>query len=130
MIEHRKKEFKLIEAKYGDIEVGPQLEWLVIDQWPLPAGWNKQKTALLVFIPPGYPVTPPDNFYTDNDLLLANGATPGNTSPNQVGPLDKQWLQFSFHIENGDWHAHTDLLQGHNLFTFLNGVEKRLEEAT
>lgn len=129
MIERRKEEFELVEAEYGEIEVGPQLEWLVVKDWPLPAGWNKRKTAVLILIPPGYPVTPPDNFYTDNDLRLTGGKPPGNTSANQ-NHLNKQWLQFSYHVESGDWHAHTDLLQGHNLLTFLNGVGKRLEEAT
>jgi hypothetical protein len=129
MVGRRKEELKLVQARYGDIEIGTQLEWLVINHWPLPNGWNKQETAVLVFIPPGYPVTPPDNFYADNDLRLANGNLPGNASPGQRSHLDKQWLQFSYHVERGDWHPHADLLQGHNLLTFLNGVEKRLKEA-
>ena len=128
MIERREEELKLVEARYGNIEVGTQLEWLVINRWSLLTGWNKRETAVLIFIPPGYPVTPPDNFYTDNDLRLANSALPSNTSPNHNGHLDKQWLQFSYHVEGGDWHPHADLLQGHNLLTFLAGVEKRLKE--
>lgn len=129
MLERRQQELDLIRAKYGEIEVGPNLDWTVIKRYALPPGWSKTETAVLVLIKPGYPVTPPDNFYADNDLRLENGSVPGNVSPDQshVGRL---WLQFSYHVEPQDWKPHADLLKGHNLLTFLVGVEDRLSEAS
>lgn len=128
MLERRKQEFDLIRTKYGDIEVGPNLEWVIINRYPLPPGWNKAETALLILIRPGYPTTPPDNFFVDNDLRLANDQVPNRASLNQA-QLGRTWLQFSYHVEGSDWKPHADLLEGHNLLTFLLGVEKRLSEA-
>jgi hypothetical protein len=109
--------------------LGPNLEWFSITHWKLPPGWNKAETTVLVQIPPGYPVTPPDNFYTDNDLALANGQQPGNSSVNQL-VASKMWRMFSYHVEGRDWHPHADPLKGHNLLTFLYGVAKRLAEVS
>jgi hypothetical protein len=127
MVERRKEEISLIQARYGEIEVGSDLNWVIIKQWKLPPGWSRTETEVLVPIPPGYPVTPPDNFYTADDLRLANGNPPGNATPGQ-SQLGRLWLQFSYHVEPGDWHPHADLLQGHNLLTFLGGVAGRLSE--
>ncbi len=130
MIERRREEIRLIEAEYGEVEVGPNLDWLIIKRWPLPSGWNKGESAVLIFIPPGYPVTPPDNFYTDNDLRsVGSTQPPGNTSPDQ-SQVGRSWLQFSYHVEAGDWQPHADVLQGHNLLTFLVGVRRRLSEVS
>jgi hypothetical protein len=127
MIERRKQELGLVQKRYGDIQHGSGLEWVVIKRWVLPAGWNKSETAILVLIPPGYPITPPDNFYADNDLRLSNDSTPGNASLNSI-QLDRPWLQFSYHVEASDWQPNSDLLQCHNLLTFLQGVANRLGE--
>ncbi len=127
MDDRRKREIDLIARQFGEIEVGPGLDWVLIRRRPLVPGWNKGETTVLVLIPPGYPVTPPDNFYADPDLRLANGQLPGNASPNQT-VLGRPWLQFSYHVEGGDWRPHADVLQGHNLMTFLAGVVLRLAE--
>ena len=129
-IERLQQEVKLVEAQYGELELGPNLEWFVIKRWKLVSGWNKAETKVLVMIPAGYAVTPPDNFYTDNDLRLAGRSQPGNTSADQ-NLIGRQWLQFSFHfVEPGDWQPHADPLKGHNLLTFLQGVAKRLSEVS
>ena len=128
MRERLQAELRLIEAEYGDIEIGPNAEWFIIKRWALPAGWNKTETAVLVLVPSGYPVTPPDNFYVDDDLRVAGtNQPPGNASPGQV-QAGKPWLQFSHHVEAGDWQPHPNILEGHNLLTFLIGVRQRLVE--
>jgi hypothetical protein len=126
MLERRQREFELIKQRYGEVEVAPDLTWIVIRRFPLPEGWSKTQTDLLVLLPAGYPTTPPDNFYTDHDLKLATGAAIGNSSEN-VSVNGRVTRQFSFHIE-ADWRPHADLLQGHNLLTFLLGVENRMKE--
>jgi hypothetical protein len=121
-------EATLVEAVHGQIETGPDLSWFIITCWALPHGWSKPQTQVLILVPSGYPVTPPDNFYVDEDLRLAGGAMPGSTSPDsQAG---RQWLRFSYHIESGDWKPHADPEKGHNLLTFLTGVGKRLKETS
>jgi hypothetical protein len=128
MIERRKREVELLRCGFGQVDVGEHLEWVIIRHYPLISGWNRSQTEVLVTIPPGYPNTPPDNFFTDNDLRLSDGnRQPENTSPN-IQQLGKAWLQFSFHVQKGDWQPHMDLLNGHNLLTFMEGVRQRLLE--
>lgn len=129
MIERRKEELKLVEAKYGALEVDPNVEWFIVKVWHLGSGWNMAETPVLVLFPPGYAVTPPDNFYTRNDLRLASGSEPGNTSPN-ANQAGRTWRQFSWHVEGGDWKPHAEVLKGHNMLTFLDGVGRRLTEAS
>lgn len=120
-----RKELALVQATYGNIDVDPAFGWFAIREWALAAGWSKQQTRLLVLIPPGYAVTAPDNFHTDSDLTLAGGGPPGNTSIAQPIP-GQQWLQFSYHIEAGDWQPEN----GHDLLTFLAAVARRLRETS
>jgi hypothetical protein len=129
MIERRNEELKFIEAKYGELEIAPDVGWFIINRWPLGTGWNIAETPVLVLFPPGYPVTPPDNFYTRNDLRLTSGGQPGNTSPN-VTQAGRSWLQFSWHVEGGDWQPKAEVLKGHNILTFLAGIGLRLSEAS
>ena len=123
MSERIKRELALVKLVYGELDVDPKLRSFVIRRWALAPGWNKAFTRVLVLIPPGYAVTAPDNFFTDPDLRLANGAAPGATS-GPVEQAEQQWLQFSYHIEAGDWQPET----GHDLLTFLVGVYLRLQE--
>lgn len=123
MTDRIKRELALVAAAHGELEVDPDLRWFIVKRWPLVAGWNKDHTKVLVQIPPGYAVTPPDNFFTDSDLALKGGGQPGNATAAQ--PINgQQWLQFSYHIEAGDWQPD----KGHNLLTFLVGVSNRLRE--
>ena len=125
MSERLKRELVLAAAVYGELEVAPDLRWFIIKKWLLVPGWNKEQTRVLILIPPGYAVIPPDNFYTDSDLAVKGGAQPGNTSAAQ--PISgQQWLQFSYHVEASDWQPEN----GHNLLTFLGGVDRRLTEAS
>lgn len=123
MSERIKSELALVATMYGELDIASDLRWFIIKKWHLIPGWNKEKTRVLILIPPGYAVTPPDNFYTDPDLAVKGGAQPGNTSATQ--PIRGQpWLQFSYHIEASDWRPET----GHNLLTFLGGADRRLRE--
>ncbi len=122
MTDRIKRELVLIAIAFGELEEDPNLQWFIIKRWPLLQGWNKQYTRVLVMIPPGYALTPPDNFCVDADLTLKGGGQPGSASIVQV--IGQQWLQFSYHIEGSDWQPD----KGHNLLTFLVGVTKRLNE--
>src|SRR5579859_5412412 len=117
MLERRKQELGLVEKKFGKITIGDNLEWVIVEEYPVPPGWTKTSTGLMVLIPSGYPMTPPDNFYADNDLKLVGDAQLTNADYN-VPQIGRSWLRFSYHIEAG-WNPHADLLQGHNLLTFL-----------
>jgi hypothetical protein len=126
MIERWNIEIKLVESSHGPVQTGPNIQWFILPRWPLPVGWSKTECGLLVLMPPGYPVTPPDNFLVDDDLRVAGGAMPG--SAGHETQLGRQWLRFSWHVESGDWSPHADPLRGHNLLTFLLTIKKRLSE--
>lgn len=128
MLERRERELELVEAQFGELERAIDLSWFVIRRLTLPSGWNKTETAVLILLPPGYPETPPDNFHTDPDLTLAAGAEPGNAS-GMVDHADRRWRQFSWHFEDtNEWKPHAEIERGHNLLTFLLGVQQRLAE--
>jgi hypothetical protein len=59
-------------ASYDD-EAG---RWVIIHDFPLPRGYNYSSTDVLILLPPNYPQTPPDWFYVDYNLRLANGQRP------------------------------------------------------
>ena len=127
MLERRSQELKLLQRRYSKLEYGPNIEWVVINPFLLPLGWSARTTRLLVLLPPGYPMTPPDNFYVESGLRLESGVQPASYSE-PVSQLGQEWGQFSYHIEAGDWNPATDIVSGHNLLTFMLGVEGRLSE--
>lgn len=129
MKERVSRELELVGRRFGELEVGPNLDWFVVKRFPLEAGWSKAATKILVLLPGGYATMPPDNFYADPDLRLANGAVPGNASAGQQA-AGRTWLLFSYHVESGDWQPDPVPEDGHNLLTFLEGVIRRLREAS
>lgn len=120
------EELALVRKRHPTARLGPGDRSLLIDEWRLPSGWSSTQVRLMVVIPSGYPTTPPDNFYTTPDLVLAGGREPGNTS--HVDLEGARWRQFSYHVEASDWRPHAVVTEGHNLLTFLEAVEKRLSE--
>jgi len=127
LLDFRGQEVELLRTKYGTLSTGEQLDWIRFEQFNLPPGWNRSQTALLVLVPAGYPVTPPDNFYVPVGLRTGSGAQPSNYTESQT-LLGLQWGQFSFHLD-GEWKPSADYFHGDNLLTFMLGVERRLREA-
>lgn len=127
MLDRRLQEIELLRKKYGPLEHGSNLEWILFKDFLLPPGWNRTTTPLLVLIPPGYPMTPPDNFYVPIGFRLASGAMPSNFNEGQ-SHLGQQWGQFSLHVKKEGWSPKANILEGDNLLTFMIGVERRLGE--
>jgi hypothetical protein len=125
VLERRSREFGLLERRYGSVQYGNALDWLMIRQFPLPPGWNRPVTELLILIPPGYPLCPPDNFFVREGLRTVSGALPNGYFEGQA-VLGPGWGQFSFHVQ--EWRPGTGETAGDNILTFLLGVEQRLRE--
>lgn len=128
MTERLEAEVDLLRKAGWEVEAGPDYQWIVVKQVPLPEGWNQAETDILIKIRSGFPTTPPDNFYAEQDLRLANGNKPSN-APNEESIGGRNWLMFSYHLRDGEWDPHSELEQGHNLLTYLEGVRSRLSEA-
>jgi len=127
MLELRRKEIELLEKKYGEIVYGPNYEWILIKEYKLPDGWNRDITPIFIIIPSGYPIIPPDNFFVPSGFRLGSGAMPSNYSESK-SHLNQQWGVFSFHVQKETWSPSADIIGGSNLLTFMLGVEKRLKE--
>jgi hypothetical protein len=92
---------------------------LIIRAYPLPYGYNKVTTQLLLKIPRSYPNGKLDMFWTDPDLQLQESTGQAATSFETI--LGRQWLRFSWHPSK--WCPGSD-----NLFTFLEFVNRRLTQ--
>jgi hypothetical protein len=106
---------------YG-LQLHPQNDgWIftVIDQYPVPEGFNQPNTSILIKMPPNYPLGGLDMFWTDSQLRLAGGGLPVNTSIEQY--LGRPWLRFSWHPQK--WNPSSD-----SLASYLKFIDKRLEQ--
>jgi hypothetical protein len=93
---------------------------LIIHAYPLPAGWTKDTTQLLLKLPTSYPNGKPDMFWTDEDLLLAGGSVPHKGDV--IEEIDgKKWRRFSWHLKS--WTPGRD-----DIHTFLAFVDRRLAQ--
>jgi hypothetical protein len=127
LLDLRRQEMELLRRKYGPLACSESFDWIKLEQFNLPPGWNRSQTRILILVPVGYPVTPPDNFYVPVGLRTASETLPSNYTESQ-SLLGEQWGQFSFHLD-GEWKPSADYLRGDNLLTFMLGVERRLKEA-
>jgi hypothetical protein len=126
MITQRESEITLLKKKYGELEFGEYIDWILFKNIKIPGGWNMNQIDLLIVVPAGYPVTPPDNFYVPVGFRLSSGNTPANYSE-PVQYLSKNWGQFSYHLE-GNWCPKNDITSGDNLQSFMLRVFDRLGE--
>ncbi len=112
-------EINHLRTEGHEIEVydGSGLLLLVMKAYPLPRGYNKVATNLLLKIPLSYPNGKLDMFWTDPDLRLQESNGQAATTVENI--LDRQWLRFSWHPQK--WNPGAN-----NLFTFLEFVNRRL----
>lgn len=94
--------------------------FVVFEQYPLPKGWNKPETRLLIIADVSYPNSKLDMFWVDEDVRLFDGRTPqaGGTFENY---LNQRWHRFSWHVQK--WNPAVD-----NLITYLETVKARLRQ--
>jgi hypothetical protein len=94
---------------------------IVFRTYPLPPGFSKPATDLLVRLPISYPNGKPDMFWTDPDLTLKNGQCPQQADAMET-VLGRPWRRFSWHPTS--WNPATDKLR-----TYLEFVNRRLAMA-
>lgn len=90
----------------------------VFSEYPLPRGYNRSSSDLLLRLPLSYPNGKPDMFWLESDVVLLNGSAPKSAEPIETY-IDRKWRRFSWHMTN--WNP----AQG-DLRTYLEFVNSRL----
>jgi hypothetical protein len=123
------QEAPLLRQAFPTATIDAEALIVILTDHRLPAGWSHDHTDVLFPIPPNYPAGQPDNICTRPDLTLASGSTPGSSQGIQTY-ADRQWLQFSYHVDPTDWRPHADPAAGSNLADYLVGALTRFHEAS
>jgi hypothetical protein len=94
---------------------------VIIEGYPLPPGYDRTSTDLLIRLPAGYPDAAPDMFWCDPPIkLTATGAFP--VAADQMEPyVGRVWQRFSRHLAADAWKAGTD-----DLASYLSLVSRAL----
>lgn len=95
--------------------------WLIIDEYPLPKGYNLSVCRLALEIPQTYPAAQIDMFYCDPPLSLHSGAAPDRTTVRQAiaGVSFQRWSRHR--NSNSQWSPARD-----NVSTHLGLVDEAL----
>ena len=92
--------------------------YIRFDRYPLPLGWNKRQTRLLLITDISYPNSKLDMFWVGVDLQLEDGRIP-KCSESIETHMGQQWRRFSWHVQK--WNPAID-----NVITYLATVDARL----
>jgi hypothetical protein len=94
--------------------------FIEFETYPLPPGWNKSQTRLLLITDISYPNSKLDMFWVEVNVLLNGDKIPqaGEAIETYDG---KQWRRFSWHVQK--WNPAID-----NVSTYLDTVNARLRQ--
>lgn len=85
---------------------------VLVPSYPLPEGFNQQKSDLLVRLAPGYPDVKPDMWWFDPPIRrIDNQTIPATES--MEGHLGRQWQRWSRHLNDGQWRSGIDSLESY-----------------
>ena len=85
---------------------------VVMAQWPLPSGLDRDVVDLLVRLSPGYPDVAPDMWWFCPAVHLADGKALPATQVVETH-LGRQWQRWSRHFTNGQWQSGVDGLESY-----------------
>jgi hypothetical protein len=115
-------ETSLLERGYEyDVANEQGMTCLVIRGFRLPFGYSPQNVDLLLRIPPGYPDVPPDMYWVDPAVSIADGRPPRGTEGRETY-LGRSWQRFSRHVPGDQWRS------SDGLATYLALIRRDLED--
>ncbi len=94
---------------------------VVITGYVLPPGYDRAQSDLLLRLSPGFPDVPPDMWWFDPAVRLADGRIVQATEVTEYH-LGRMWQRWSRHFNAGQWRSGTDSLE-----SFLALIRKELE---
>ena len=106
-----------------EIVVDSGMTCVVVSQWPLPRGFDRDESDLLIRLSPGYPDVPPDMWWFSPPVHLANGQDLPATNAVEAY-LGRSWQRWSRHFSGGQWQSGVDGLE-----SFLALIRQNLERS-
>lgn len=105
-----RKELSLLEAAFGADRVfwHRHLLWVMVEDFPLPPGYNRPTTHLVVLIPEGYGYGPaPKHCFVDRELRCRGKRLPHYFQERDVAPqalefYEKGWAYLCVHPTRWD----------------------------
>ncbi len=91
---------------------------VVFHRYPVPPGYSKRESGLLIRAPLSYRSGGPDMFWMDPDLTLAGGGFPAQGEHIETH-LGRTWRRFSWHPSR--WNPAAD-----DLLTYVEFIDNRL----
>ena len=93
-------------------EIAPDagMTCIIFPLWPLPAGFDRPVTNLLIRLPSGYPDVPPDMWWCEPAVHFENGAVIPATQVSEEH-LGRTWQRWSRHFQPGQWRSGIDGLE-------------------
>ena len=95
-----------------EIEVESGITCVVLRQWPLPSGLDRDASDLLIRLSPGYPDVAPDMWWFDPPVRRADGQELPATSVVETH-LGRRWQRWSRHFNGGQWQSGVDGLESY-----------------
>jgi hypothetical protein len=112
-----RQEAVLTAARFSEtkrVRVDPDGRWAVLYDFRLPPLFNYRTVDVLIELPPDYPLTPPQWFYTDPGLRRSDGGPmPHYLESRAVRKAG--WAACCLHVRT--WRPAPDPLRGHSLLT-------------
>jgi hypothetical protein len=122
--ERIEQEVALLRQRFPRLE--QKDDWIRLPDYPLPPGWNRDKTDVVFFIPPPYPGSPPYGFFVPIGLRCGSNPPGSYKEPaKETVPFDGQWGKFSWTPEDGQWLAKEPITAGRNLLNWTEGIASR-----
>lgn len=94
------------------IQVEGRMTCAILPHWKLPKGYQVEESTLLLRLQQGYPDVPPDMWWFDPAVTLANGATIQATEQREQY-LGRTWQRWSRHFQVGQWKSGIDGLESY-----------------
>ncbi len=85
---------------------------IVFPGWRLPAGFDPQSSDLLVRLQAGYPDVPPDMWWFDPAVRLADGRAIPNADVREAH-IGRTWQRRSRHLQPSQWRVGSDGLESY-----------------
>lgn len=94
---------------------------VIVPRFCLPPGYSRQDADLLLRLNPGYPDVPPDMWWFEPAVFLADGSSPPATDVREQH-FGRTWQRWSRHLNQGQWRSGVDSVE-----TFLALIRQDLK---